>query len=293
VARTAGPEPQIGLRAWGTVAVTAAMRTAVEETWRALLEPERIEQWFGTISGELAPGAHARLDFEDGDFFDIDVERAEQPVLRWTWRFMGCGPADRIDFRVERSAGRSIVTVTDANPDRSGEAALEMGQGWRDFLTRLQRYLANGERSRYDWRSDVDIWIELGVDADAARRLLIGAASDWLPLEAGAANLITAEAIVLDDGQEPMTFAISDVEGTGPMSVRFKLRPTGIDGALLTWIDVATRGDGATLAISQTGFRNLPVDDAVQRSLRARFAAAWLAAVRRAAELPAALHASR
>jgi uncharacterized protein YndB with AHSA1/START domain len=269
------------------------MRSAVQEAWRALSEPARIEQWFGTISGELVPGAHVRLDFEDGDFFDIDVERAAQPVLRWTWRFMGCGPADRIELRVEGSAGGSLVTVTDAEPDRSREQALEMGQGWRDFLSRLQRYLATGERSRYDWRSDVDVWIELAVDADAARRLLIGAASEWLPLEAGAASLIAAEALVLDDGQGPATFAIGGIEGTGPASVRFELRPTGIDGALPTEIAVGARGDGATLAISQSGFRDLPVDDAVQRRLRARFAAAWLAAARRAAELPAALQAAR
>jgi uncharacterized protein YndB with AHSA1/START domain len=266
--------------------VAAPSQAPPDEAWRALTEPARVEQWFGALSGPLSPRARVRLDFQDGDFFDLEVDRVEQPVLSFAWRFMGCGPRNTIELRVdEHGDGGSVVTVTDEDPGRSRDDALDLGEGWRDFTARLQRYLATGERSRYDWRGDVDVWVELPLDADAARRIVIGSAAGWLPLEEGAANLMVADAIVLDDGQQPAVFAIDAVAGTGPASVRFELRPEGIDASLPTRIAVAARGRGATLAIGQTGFRDLPVDDAARRRMRERFAGAWVAAAGRAAEL--------
>jgi uncharacterized protein YndB with AHSA1/START domain len=285
VALTAGPEPQIEPGDAGSVRVTAQSSATVDAAWRALTEPARVGQWFGGLSGELVPGARVRLDFDDGDFFDLEVDEVARPALRWTWRFMGCGPRDTIEVSVEECDRGSIITVIDSEPSRSRDEALALGEGWRDFTTRLQRYLANGERARYDWRSEVDVWIELPVDADLARRLVISAAGDWLPLPPGTPNLIVADAVVLDDGEQPAEFAVDRVHGDGPAAVRFELKPAGLDGSLSTRIEIAPRGNGATLAISQTGFRELCADDAVQRRIRERFAGAWLAAARRAREL--------
>jgi uncharacterized protein YndB with AHSA1/START domain len=286
VGRIAGPEPQISLRAAdGTVRVATQTAAAVDEAWRALTEPARVEQWLGVLSGELSPGARVRLDFEDGDFFDLELREVAKPVLRWTWRFMGCGPRDTIELRVDEGPGDSRVTVTDHEPRRNRDDLLELGQGWRDFLTRLQRHLATGERSRYDWRGDVDVWIDLPVEVEAAKRIAIGSAAEWLPLPAGAANLLAADALVLQDGGEPAEFAIERLAGTGPASVRFDLRPAGVDGSLPTRIAVLARGGDARLAIGQTGFRDLPGDDAARRRMRERFAMAWLSAARRARAL--------
>jgi uncharacterized protein YndB with AHSA1/START domain len=269
----------------GAVVVVAPTRAPLDEVWRALTEPARVGQWLGTLTAELVPGGRARLDFGDGDFFDLDVEEVAKPVLRWDWRFMGCGPRDSVEVRVEARHDGSVVTVSDREPHRSREDSLGLGEGWRDFTSRLQRHVATGAHSRYDWRSDVDVSIELPLEADAARRLVIGSAAEWLPLEDGAPNLIAADALVLDDGREPASFAIAGIESAGRASVRFALRPDGIDGSLTTGISVVARDGGVTLAISQTGFRDLPADDVTQRLLRERFAAAWLAAARRAGEL--------
>lgn len=273
-----GPSP-------GSVVVVAPTAAAPAEAWRAVTDRRRVSQWLGTLSGDLAPGAHVRLDFGDGDFFDMEVEHVGWPSVRWDWRFMGTGPRDAVELLVDGRDGASVVTVTDREPRRDADEALSLGEGWRDFTARLQRHLATGKRTRYDWRSDVDVWIELPIDAGAARGVAIGQAAFWLPLEAGAANLMEADSLVLDDGDEPSAFAISRITGTGVASVKFELQPEDIDGTLATSIAVAPRGDGSTLAVSQTGFRELPTDDAVQRRLRERFAAAWLAAVRRAAHL--------
>jgi len=275
------------LREGGIVVVAAPTPVPSDDAWRALTERDRIAKWLGTLSGDLAPGAQVRLDFGDGDFFDLDVEHVVAPSLRWTWRFMGGAPPNAVELRVDDRDGESVVTVTDrdAGQGRDRDEARGLGEGWRDFTARLQCYLASGEASRYDWRSRIDVAMELPLDAGTARRLIIGDAARWLPLADSAANLIAANALILADDQEPATFAISGLAGTGPASVRFDLRPTGIAGTLDTRIAVAARGDAATLAIRQSGFRALPVDDAARRRLRERFAAAWLAAVQRARAL--------
>jgi uncharacterized protein YndB with AHSA1/START domain len=285
VGRTPGPEPEIELGEAGTVVVAAATTTRPDDAWAALTERARVAHWFGELSDELTAGAHVRLGFGDGDFFDLEVERVEWPVVRWTWRFMGTGPQDKVELRVDAHGDVSRVTVTDREPDRGADEARALGEGWRDFTSRLQRYLATGERSRYDWRSDVDVSIALPIGPDAARRLLLGAAAGWLPLPPGAESLIAADVVVLDDGEAPARFAIGDLAGTGPASVRFELRPEGLDGALETRIAVTAHGDGSTLAIAQSGFRKLSVDIEGQRRIRERFASAWRSAVLRAADL--------
>jgi uncharacterized protein YndB with AHSA1/START domain len=287
VARTVGlDEPQVrsGDTA-GSIIVTAWLSAPLDDAWRALTDVASVDQWFGALSGELVPGARVRLDFEDGDFFDLEVEEVDKPVIRWSWRFMGCGPRDAIELHLEESTGGCIVTVTDGDPGRGAHETDALGEGWRDFIERLQRYLATGARTRYAWRSEVEVWAELPVDANTARRVVIGFANEWLPLEPGARNLLSARALVLDDGQEPLTFSIEGVHGTGPASVAFTVRPHGIDGALPTEIGVAGRGNAAILAISQSGFSELGADDADQRRIRRRFASAWVAATQRARNL--------
>lgn len=265
--------------------MTVASTASSAEAWAALTDSTALQQWFGVPDDELAPGAHVRLDFEDGDFFDLDVEEVARPRLRWSWRFMGCGPRDRIEIRVDARDGGSQITVTDREPHRSREEALGLGEGWRDFTSRLQRFLQTGQRSRYDWRSEVDVWTELPASLDDARRLLIGSASQWLPLSGNAENLLAADALVLADGEQPARFAVEDLGGEAPASVHFQLVPEGITGSLDTRIEIAARGNASTLAISQTGFRELELDDSMRRRIRERFAAEWLTAARRATAL--------
>jgi uncharacterized protein YndB with AHSA1/START domain len=286
VARTAGPEPRITLPDEdGTVRAALRLTATPANAWSALTEPARLDQWLGSLDGKLVPGASLRLDFGDGDFFDIEVEDVTEPTLAWSWRFMGCAPRDMIEFRVLERAGGSEVVVTDREPHRTREEALGLGEGWRDFLRRLALNLLTGERTRYDWRSEVDVWTELDLSARDARRLLIGAPGDWLPLSSGAMSLLTAPAVVLDDGEQPRSYAIEEVAGDGPAAVRFQLQPEGIGGRLATRIEIGSRGERSTLSISQTGFRALNTGDLTRRRTRERFATAWLSAARCARSL--------
>jgi uncharacterized protein YndB with AHSA1/START domain len=286
VDRIPGPEPDIRLADDDCVVVSVRVPVSADEAWRAVTERERVARWLGTLSGDLRAQACVRLDFGDGDFFDIEdvrIDRAHRR-LRWTWRFMASAPRDDIEIAVASAGKEAIVTVRDLQPSRGRRASLELGEGWRDFTSRLHRHLATGARTRYDWRSDVDVWIELPKNADAARRTLIPAAADWMPLDDGA-NLFSADALVLDDGGRPERLSIEDVEPAGPGSVRFTARPEGLSQATSCRISIKPRGEAAVLEISHTGFRELDTTDRRRRDLRECCARAWLAAARRAQEI--------
>jgi uncharacterized protein YndB with AHSA1/START domain len=290
VDRIPGPEPEVRLGGDdGSVVVSVQVPGSADEAWRAVTERERIALWLGTLTGVLQPQASLRLDFEDGDFFDIEVVEVDplRRRLRWTWRFMGCGCREDIEIAVASTAGpdaTSVVTVRDSELRRSREASLELAEGWRDFTSRLQRHLATGDRTRYDWRSEVDVSIELPTSADDARRILIPAAAEWLPLDSGE-NLFTAAALVLDDGKSAATLAIEDVEPAGPGSVRFTARPEGMGRPTTCQIAIEPRGAAATLRISHAGFRELDVPELRRRDYRQRCASAWLAAARHARQI--------
>jgi uncharacterized protein YndB with AHSA1/START domain len=283
VDRTAGPEPRISVGdVAGTVTVAAPTQAPLDEAWRALTESARIEQWFGAVSGEPAPGARLRLDFGDGDFFDLEVQEVARPVLRWTWRFMGCAPRNDVEVGLAAGGdGRTVVTIRDSEPYRDREAALELGEGWRDFARRLQRHLATGERTRYPWRGEVDVPMEMPVGAATARQHLIPAAAEWLPLDGGR-DLFSAGALILGDGDEWVAFEIEGVEPDGPGSVRFAARPEGYRVGTRCRIAIEPYGEGSVLSIRHVGFEELDAVEATARRLRERWAQAWLHAAWRA-----------
>jgi len=293
-----GPEPDVRIGDDdGTVVVSVRLAASADEAWRAVTQGARLAAWLGDLSApELAPRATARLSFGDGDFFDIDAIEVDPSSrrVRWRWRFLGCGVREDIAIEVVPGPGAmSTATVRDSEPRRGRDASLALGEGWRDFLSRLQRHLATGERTRYDWREEVDVWVELPASADDASRTLIAAAGDWLPLDRGD-NLFEADALVV--GDDPAgRLAIADVQPAGPRAVRFAARPEGLRRATSCEISIQPLGDDAVLAINQLGFRDLDAPDAERRRYRERCLDAWLDAARRAASIMASrepLHAT-
>lgn len=270
-----------------TVVVSAPVAAPAQDAWRALTNPDRVAMWFGELTDELKAGAAVSLQFGDGDFFDIEVSEvdASRRRLRWTWRFMGCGVRQNIEFEVlPRPDATATVIVRDREPRRARTASLELGEGWRDFTSRLQRYLATAERTRYDWRDEIDVCIELPASADDASRILIAHAGDWLPLDHGE-NLFTADAIVLEDDHTAGWLAIEDVAPSGPRSVRFAARPDGLRRTTTCAISIEPLGSDAVLVINHRGFRELDAPDDRRRHCRMRCAQIWVDAAWRAHEI--------
>ncbi len=258
----------------GTVRVTVEAGQPPGEAWAALTDPARLRCWFGTPDRDLAPGDPVRVEFGDGDFFLVQVERVEPGrLVAFSWRFLGVGPVDRIRWEVTPSPAGSAVTVVYSEPSRGPGAVREITEGWQDFLARLRSYLETGRSARYDWRGEIDGSIDLAAGADPLHDL--DRIYRWLP--------------VASDGFEPHWFFVVDDEGPR----RFEITDWRLIAGRLTFgvrvpeASVPTRcvvrtepvASGLRLSFQHMGWRDLGLDDDVARQLRTRFAATWVAAL--------------
>ncbi len=279
-------EPAVDLTpGQGLVRVSVVVDRPIDDVWAALTDPDAVAQWLGTMP-RLRPGGTARLDFGDGDFFTLHVDRFEPPsVLQYAWRFLGIGPEDRIAWRLVPRDSGCLVTVTDREPERASGDLAELGRGWADFLGRLERFLRTGERSRYDWRSEVDASIELESPPDVAYEALFAYGVDgWCTAVAGPLLAPGVELRLVDD-RGSSTSAIVDVEWTPPIGVRLRIGGAGWGRPTTCDLRLRRRSSGALLLLHHDGWRALDLPDGERRTLRVRFASMWIDTLARAAEV--------
>jgi uncharacterized protein YndB with AHSA1/START domain len=115
-----------------------ALSHPAEKVWRAVTEPEHLDEWFPTtIDGDLAPGAALTFRFRDGeaDPFAGRMHAFEPPrLMEMDW-----GP-DRIRIEIESlGADSCVLTLTDTF-EAKGKAARD-GAGWHVCLDALGAWL--------------------------------------------------------------------------------------------------------------------------------------------------------
>src|SRR5688500_2003004 len=98
----------------GAVDGSAQVSAPFDKVWQSWTDAAVVAQWFGDLSGDLKSGGSARLDFGDGDFFDLDSIALSPPnVIEYDWKFLGIGPTDSITWQIEPNEGGCRVTVED------------------------------------------------------------------------------------------------------------------------------------------------------------------------------------
>lgn len=269
----------------GTVVVKVGVNASPAKVYTALTDPAVTTRWFGELNGAIDSGRHVRLDFGDGDFFDIDEIVVDRPrSIAYRWRFLGIMPADDIRWSIAPAEFGSLVTVTDRDPFRAPEWAEALRQGWNDFTSRLCTFLESGQSTRYDWRRTFDGGVELPclpVDAMAIVTDPVLAAR-WLPTDQG---LIEGARIAPGDGLEPSIVHVGEVVGDGPAAVRFKITSPQWRAATECAFEARPRGAGTLLTLGHSGWEDIDGDFAIQRMQRHRFADMWISALRRACDL--------
>jgi uncharacterized protein YndB with AHSA1/START domain len=261
------------------------------EVWRAITAPEALSGWFGTLRSPLAAGQENRLDFGDGDFFDLVVLDLKAPAcLRYSWRFMGTSPPNEITWRLDHQGPGCRLSVTDHEPGRSLTESIELGKGWADFLSRLHGFLTSGRATRYDWRDEIDVSIEIPAGPGTAFRRLLSpdAIGLWLPLDRP--RLENGTCLLLDhgphqaDAESPILLRICCVKFQPPAEVSFLVEGPERSGEVPTQIAMSQRPDhGAShLYVHQAGWKSLRIPDEQRRDLRVRSAGLWVTGVRRA-----------
>jgi uncharacterized protein YndB with AHSA1/START domain len=274
----------------GSVSLTRTVAAPPERVFEALIDPGLARQWFGVLSAPLVEEGRARLDFEDGDFFELDSIQLHRPTrVAYGWRFLGLGPRDAIEWHIARQDGWARVTVTDTDPLRASDWNSELCEGWKDFTSRLARYLATGENARYDWRRSLDGGAELECSENAARRLLSEELlPEWLPPGGAPAEAGTWE---VGDGMDPPRVRVR----RGPIAegVSFDIDHPDWLASTRATLAVKPRGSCAMLTFCHNGWENLRGGAAYQKQQRRRFAALWVDTLFRARALAAPAAAGR
>jgi uncharacterized protein YndB with AHSA1/START domain len=266
----------------GTVQVSVFIPAPSDTVWTAITRRDEVRKWFGDLSADLKPGGAARLDFGDGDFFEIADAALDPPhILQYQWRFLGTGPSNTIEWLSVAEDGGVRLTVTDCEPDRTAAMVDELTEGWTDFLRRLQVHGASGQNTRYTWRRQFDGSVELAAEPEAAYALLFAAEGQarWLPWVGEIAH--KARVSMIDD-RKPNEFEIGDVERPTPLSLRF-------DFGCLQWhsrtsceLQIQPRLQGSLLVVSHGGWEGISDSENERGGERRRFGELWIEALRRA-----------
>ncbi|HEY0606962.1 MAG TPA: SRPBCC domain-containing protein [Herpetosiphonaceae bacterium] len=277
-----------------TVAIVRAFGVPADSVWQAITEPASVGCWFGDLTPALTPGSTARLDFGDGDFFsiaDIQVEAPHQ--VSYTWRFLGIGPINHITWRVVPREGElgCVLTITDIEPGRTYEEAVNLREGWGDFAYRLEQYVHHKQYARYDWRRDIDASIELADQPEQLAQTLFRSDQQAAWLAFVDLNAAAGDTATLRDPDHEDAIETTDLDWLSPTRVRFNLRrPTWLQ-ATTCELEIKSYRDGSLLTVSHGGWEHISENGDVQRMERKRFCTAWINALQQARELVAAQYA--
>jgi uncharacterized protein YndB with AHSA1/START domain len=259
------------------VEVTRAINASAAQVWNALTEPEMVSQWLGNLDSPLSIGERSRLDFGDGDFFVLDVIQIDPLVtLKYDWRFLTIAPPDTITWSLTPKDEGCLLTVTDSESDRTRAAAKWLRRGWLDFTERLEEFLKTGKPTRYAWRHECDVSVELATDINAAWELLVDPAArgKWLPLSSSVFD--DQCSFTINDKLEPAVFQVRAVGLDAPNYARFNLihkdwlHPTGCT------FDLCQRAHDILLTVSHDGWEGISLDEDYQKQQRARFCNFWV-----------------
>lgn len=269
----------------GAVMVGVQVSAPIEKVWQSLTKAEVTAKWFGDLSTDLVSGGQARLDFGDGDFFDLESIKLTAPdLIQYDWRFLGIGPCDAINWRIEPIEGGCQVTVTDSQPGRSPEAAMMLREGWLDFTRRLVDFHATGENTRYDWRRELDVGLAMNGAAEVVWSAIFSPAAQkqWLPFDS---SLESGSYVTVSDDAEPNVLGLDRVAWEPGHHVEFELGGDRWKQPTTCRIELTARERDTLVYVSHNGWEHISNDPAEQVRQRERFCALWIEALKRAGQI--------
>ena len=142
---------QLGHRERERLVFTRAFRAPLDDVWAACTEPERMERWIGTWSGDPSSGEIAFRMTAEGEDVPEEVYLVEacEPPRRFVLRSRdtaafspdGSGPqvAWQHTLELDEADGVTTLTFTQLIPDGpvGADMVASVGPGWDYYLDRL------------------------------------------------------------------------------------------------------------------------------------------------------------
>jgi uncharacterized protein YndB with AHSA1/START domain len=124
-----------------------------EKVWQAIIDPEMTSQYYFEtgFTGDLRPGgayAYKNGDGEDvlsGVILEIEPPRRMVTTFSAQWADdIRSEPASRVTWEIEERDGRSVVTVTHDQLDRSPITFDGVSGGWPGILEGMKQLVETG-----------------------------------------------------------------------------------------------------------------------------------------------------
>lgn len=145
------PTTRLGTRAQHDLVLTRTFTAPIEDVWAACTEPERMERWIGTWTGDPASGEVVLRMTAEGDDVPAEVYLVEvcEPPRRFVVRSRdsqafsedGSGPTVPWQHSLELTETGGVTTLrfTQAVPEGplGPELVSSVGPGWDYYLDRL------------------------------------------------------------------------------------------------------------------------------------------------------------
>jgi uncharacterized protein YndB with AHSA1/START domain len=224
----------------------------VGNCWKFISDPRLVSEWFADTD-QIRLAEPVQFAFGDGDYFAGTILELEEPTfIRFVWKFMSVGATSDISLFLCPVEDKTEVTVLDRG-EYTPRVVKELREGWRDFLSRLERRITTGENSRYRWSPDICIGAVVQCDKLSIVRTLRDVSwwRDAFP------------------HSNPML-----MPGRGDESVQAVFQEAGWSGRQTeATVKIAARRDGLGISVIHTGWADLPLD--IQLDARRRLAALW------------------
>jgi uncharacterized protein YndB with AHSA1/START domain len=120
-----------------TLVMTRDFKAPIDDVWASVTEPERLERWIGTFSGDPEDGyVMFRMTFEGDDHEPEKMEIREcDPPRRLA---LTSQVGEQVWFlELDLAEADGVTTVTFSQPDIDPAAIENVGPGWEYYLDNL------------------------------------------------------------------------------------------------------------------------------------------------------------
>lgn len=126
----------------------------IAQVWQALSDPERLDRWVGTYTGDPASGVVSfamTAEAPDADFHPLVIGQCVPPKLLAVTSTtpMGDWP---LEIELDATGGATELRFTHTDLDQA--MAESVGPGWECYLDRLAAVLSGGDLSAIDFAVD-------------------------------------------------------------------------------------------------------------------------------------------
>lgn len=132
------------------IVIERTFRAPIGDVWRSIVEPERMNRWIGTWSGEAGPGKRVMFTMtaeEGAEPEEALIHQCEAPRLLDVETYQG---DSSWRMRVDLSENNGITTLVFRQSVNLDEEITSYGPGWEYYLDRLAAIHSGGEFADWD-----------------------------------------------------------------------------------------------------------------------------------------------